>query len=125
MLTPVNANRALPTNNFQQGQFEGAETISGEYMAEHRLVKNIGCTSCPIHCGRLVEYKGRKIKGPEFETLGMFGSSIGNADLDKVIEWNYLCDIYGLDTITAGSTVACAMELQEKGYLKGSGSEIR
>lgn len=121
LITVTDATHTLPTNNFQKGNFEGAYTISGEYMTEKILIKNIGCVSCPIRCGRQVEYKGKKIKGPEFETLGMFGSSMGNADINKIVEWNYLCDELGIDTISCGSTLACAMELEEKGLLKKSG----
>ena len=121
LVEACSATNTLPTHNFRQGHFDGAPTISGEYMAKHELVKNTGCTACPIRCGRVVRHEGKEIKGPEFETIGMFGSAIGNADLKKIIEWNYLCDLYGMDTITAGSTIACAMELADEGLLKDSG----
>ncbi len=113
----TNATHTLCTRNFQRGHWEHADDVSGETMAETILVKNGGCRSCPIRCGRVVEYKGRNIKGPEFETIGMFGPSMQNRDLSKIVEWNYLADIYGLDTISLGSTIACAMELKERGLL--------
>jgi aldehyde:ferredoxin oxidoreductase len=113
----TNATHTLCTRNFQRGHWEHADDVSGETMAETILVKNGGCRTCPIRCGRVVEYKGRNIKGPEFETIGMFGPSMQNRELKKIVEWNYLADIWGLDTISLGSTIACAMELKERGLL--------
>ncbi len=121
LLTGTNATKTLPTENFRKGSFKSWETISGEYMTENVLVKNSGCRACPIRCGRVVEYQKREIKGPEYETLGMLGPAIGNSSLEHVIEWNYLCDLYGLDTISTGGTLACAMELAERGLLKDDG----
>jgi aldehyde:ferredoxin oxidoreductase len=121
LITATNATRTLGAYNFRQGTFDGADAISGETMANTILLRNIGCPSCPIRCGREVEYKGRKVKGPEFETLGLLGANIGNADLAKIVEWNYLCDSLGMDTMSAGATLACAMELEELGHLSGTG----
>jgi len=113
----TNATHTLTTHNFKKGHWEHADDVSGETLAETLLVKNDGCRSCPIRCARVVEREGKNIKGPEFETLGMFGPSMGNRDLKKIIEWNYLSDELGMDTISLGSTLACAMELKEQGKL--------
>ena len=121
LVSATHATHTLGTRNFQRGTYDKYHTISGEYLAEKKLVKNTGCTSCPIRCGRIVEYKGKKIKGPEFETLGLMGANLENSDMDKIIEWNYLCDVHGMDTMSCGSTLACAMELAEDGKLNGSG----
>ncbi|MEW5946295.1 MAG: aldehyde ferredoxin oxidoreductase family protein [bacterium] len=117
-LNRVSVCHTLPTRNFSSGTFEHAEEISGEALAEKHLVKNIGCASCPIRCGRGVELGGKLVKGPEFETIGMFGSNIGNRDLAAICEWNRVMDLMGFDTISAGATIAFAMELNSKGLWK-------
>ncbi|MDP7110718.1 MAG: aldehyde ferredoxin oxidoreductase C-terminal domain-containing protein, partial [Myxococcota bacterium] len=78
---------------------------------------NGGCRTCTIRCGRVVEHEGEEVKGPEFETIGMFGPSMNNRKLERIIEWNYQADVLGMDTISLGSTIACAMELHERGLL--------
>ena len=105
----------LATKNYSSGSFDNFENISGETLREKHLVKNKGCTSCPIRCGRVVRFDGREIKGPELETLGLLGSNLLNDDLERIIRVNYLCDEYGIDTITFGASVGFAMELSEKG----------
>lgn len=112
----------LPTHNFQQGQFEHAGAISGQAVANTVLRRNKGCYSCPIGCARVTEikpggkYSGRG-EGPEYETIFGLGSDCGVGDLDAVLYSNYLCNQYGVDTISAGGTVAVAMELAERGYI--------
>jgi len=113
-----NTGNALPTKNFSSGYYEYGDDISGEALAEKYLVKNKGCYGCPIACGRQVEVNGKKVKGPEYETLGMFGSNILNHDIGLINDWNYTCDMLGMDTISAGSTLAFVMELGEKGMLQ-------
>jgi aldehyde:ferredoxin oxidoreductase len=115
LVNACNASGTMPTRNFQKGTFERAHLVSGEEMAEKHLANNTGCVSCPIRCGRLVRLGDRIVKGPEYETIGMLGPNIENDDLGKIIEWNYKLDLLGMDTITAGATIACAMELNEKG----------
>ncbi|MDN5353056.1 MAG: aldehyde:ferredoxin oxidoreductase [Clostridiales bacterium] len=111
----ANANNALPTHNFKRGHFEHADAISGETLAETLLVKNSGCISCPIRCERRVMVNDKEVKGPEYETVGLFGANIDNADLSWINAVNYEADILGLDTISLGGTIAFAMELQERG----------
>ncbi len=113
----VNNIGALPTRNHQQTQFEGAEAISGEALTEKYLVKNASCWACPIGCTRISKTDKVEGEGPEFETTWAFGAQCGIDDLAAIIEANSLCNDLGLDTISAGSTIACAMELTEKGYL--------
>jgi aldehyde:ferredoxin oxidoreductase len=108
---------ALSTRNHQQTQFEGAESISGEELTEKYLVKNASCWACPIGCTRVSKTDKIEAEGPEFETTWAFGAQCGVDDLPAIIEVNSLCNDLGLDTISAGSTIACAMELSEKGYL--------
>ncbi len=104
----------LPVKNFSDSQFENWDNISGEKLAEDYLEKNGGCGYCPIHCERKVRFKDRIIKGPEYETVGLLGSNILNDNLEKIIDWNYLADLYGMDTISLGGTLAFAMELKER-----------
>ncbi|MGI6228667.1 MAG: aldehyde ferredoxin oxidoreductase family protein [Christensenellales bacterium] len=114
LLTPMQSKHLLATKNFSRGQFEDFEKISGEEMAENHLVKNAGCTSCPIRCGRVVKVEGKEVKGPEVETLGLLGANILNNDIEKIFEWNYKLDELGMDTISTAGTLAFAMELNEK-----------
>jgi aldehyde:ferredoxin oxidoreductase len=108
---------ALPTRNHQQSQFEGAEAISGEALTDNYLVKNDSCWACPIGCTRISKTDKVKGEGPEFESTWAFGAQCGIDDLPAIIEANSICNDLGLDTISAGSTIACAMELSEKGYM--------
>lgn len=108
---------ALPTRNFQQSQFENADAISGEALTERYLVKNASCWACPIGCTRISRTEKVEGEGPEYETTWAFGAQCGVDDLAAIIEANALCNDLGIDTISAGSTIACAMELTEKGYL--------
>ena len=113
---------ALATRNHQQTQFEGAEAISGEELTDKYLVKNAACWACPIRCTRVSRTDKVEGEGPEFETTWAFGAQCGIDSLAAIIEANSRCNDLGLDTISAGSTIACAMELSEKGYMK---SELR
>ena len=117
MMNILNTVGALPTRNGQQGQFEGAEDISGEALTEKYLVRNENCWACPIGCTRISKTDKVEGEGPEYETAWAFGAACGNNDLAAIIEANALCNDLGFDTISAGSTIACAMELSEKGYL--------
>ncbi len=127
----INENGLYPTRNFQTGVFEKTYEICGEALVEKGyLKKNKGCYACPIQCGRLVELpNGRKGEGPEYETGWAFGACCGVSDLIAITEANFLCNELGLDTISAGVTIACAMELFERGYLPkedlAKGPELR
>lgn len=114
----INENGILPTNNFQQAYFDKAEEISGETLAEKYLVKKDPCYRCPIACGRYCKVDDIEGGGPEYETVWAFGSDCGVSDLGAVIKANYWCNELGLDTISVGATIAAAMELYEKGYIK-------
>jgi len=113
----INENYILPTRNFQTAHFPAAENVSGERMADTILSGKMGCQTCVIQCGRDIEIEGKRTAGPEYETIWAFGPDCGIDDLAAVSEANSLCNDLGLDTISAGSTIACAMELSEKGYI--------
>lgn len=115
----INENGIHPVKNFQESYTEEADLISGETMTKDCLIKKNPCYRCPIACGRWVRLKdGTECGGPEYETLWSFGSDCGIYDLDAINEANMLCNEYGLDTISAGATIAAAMELYQRGYIK-------
>ena len=115
LLRRMQRHNMLATHNFSKGKFDDFDMISGQTLAEKYLIKNVGCVTCPVHCGRLVEVNGKHVKGPELETMALLGANIENNDLRKILDWNYLLDELGMDTITTGNTIGFAMELQEKG----------
>lgn len=115
----INENGILPVKNFQQSYTDDADKISGESLKEGPLLKKSACFACPIGCGRVIKTKdGRVIGGPEYETLWSFGSNCDIYDLETINISNELCNEYGMDTISVGATIAAAMELYEKGYIK-------
>ena len=105
----------LATRNFTAGRFDGFEKVSGEALAEEENITNTGCLSCPIRCSRTVEVEGQKVKGPELETLGLFGPNLLNDNLKLVCRWNRELDELGMDSISCAGTIAWAMEASEKG----------
>jgi aldehyde:ferredoxin oxidoreductase len=113
----------LPTRNYNEGQFEGCDPISGEKMAETVLKERDTCYACVVKCKRVVEIKDGAYKvdprygGPEYETLGTFGSYCGIDDLAAVSLANQICNEYAVDTIACGATIAFAMECYEKGII--------
>jgi aldehyde:ferredoxin oxidoreductase len=117
----LNQTGGLPTRNFQEAVFEDADMIGGETLAANQLLRPKGCFSCIISCGRVTKvtnplYAGIG-EGPEYESAWGFGADSGINNLDAILKANFLCNEYGLDTISIGSTIACAMELYELGYL--------
>ncbi len=115
LVNVINAHGMYPTENFQRGVFNDAEGTSGEKIAETILQGRSACFKCPIACGRKTKTSKREGEGPEYETVWAFGAQLGISDLEAITEANYTCNELGLDTITAGSTIGCAMELYEKG----------
>jgi aldehyde:ferredoxin oxidoreductase len=122
----------LPTNNFQTGVFDGVDNISGQVLKERYFKKAKPCFECPLACGRGTEvvdppeYQGAG-EGPEYETLATLGSACGIDDMAAVLKANYLCNELGMDTISAGVTIACAIELYQRGYLpkEDVGTELK
>ena len=114
----------LPTRNFQTGVFEGVDTIDGPTLTENFLVRAKPCYKCPIACGRDTRvdtpgYEGAG-EGPEYETIGAIGSACGVDNLAAITKANYICNELGMDTISVGTTIACAMEMFEKGIIPES-----
>jgi aldehyde:ferredoxin oxidoreductase len=115
----------FPTHNFQYGQFDGTSKINGPTLREHFLIRHTGCYACPLACARLTEVKAEewgekyagKGEGPEYETIGSMGSACGIDNMAAITKANYLCNELGLDTISTGITIACAMEMYSRGIL--------
>jgi aldehyde:ferredoxin oxidoreductase len=117
----VNAVGALPTRNFQQGQFEDAESISGDAFAEQSWVKQYACFGCPIACSKITRpVDGKVLEGPEYETVFAVGSNLSIGSQEAVIRLSQVCDEYGIDTISAGGIIGFVMELFEKSFLRAA-----
>ncbi|HEX8991615.1 MAG TPA: aldehyde ferredoxin oxidoreductase family protein [Anaerolineales bacterium] len=123
VVSPQNLYGTLPTFNYDQGQFEATDAITGEKMAETILKKRETCFACVVRCKRVVEvsegpYKADPLYGgPEYETIGLMGSSCGISDLAAIAHANQICNENGVDTIACGGTIAFAMECYEKGII--------
>ncbi|MHA1339901.1 MAG: aldehyde ferredoxin oxidoreductase family protein [Promethearchaeota archaeon] len=143
IVNTVNEFYCLPTKNFSSGHFEDADNISGySWRKNYWIIKNqkgkiqsndIACYSCPISCSKIAFLQNSNLKieesiskldnkividGPEYETIFALGSNIGNSDSETLLTANYLCDYYGIDTISCGVIIGFLMELFEKGLIK-------
>ncbi len=112
----------LPTRNFHSGSFEKAEDICGNTFHEKYFTGAGGCQACVVRCKRVARSDGPwKVDpaygGPEYETVAAFGSLCGISDLEAVCKAHQLCNMYTLDSISTGATVAFAMECFENGLL--------
>jgi aldehyde:ferredoxin oxidoreductase len=129
----VNVRGGYPTRNWQSGQFEQIEEVNAQALTDKVLVEGVNCFACPVICGRKTEIKegkwgGNSGEGPEYETTNTLGALCGISDMNAITMANYLCNQYGLDTISTGSTIAFAMECFEKGILtkdQTGGLELR
>jgi aldehyde:ferredoxin oxidoreductase len=123
----------LPTKNFQFGTWEKALEKIDSVGVYKSTTSHKACPSCFTHCGMITrvgggKYRGAELEGPEYETLGMFGSNQLIDDLPTVIQANILCDKLGLDTISTGNVIAFIMECFDKGLIsprETEGAEIR
>ncbi len=143
VVMPQNSMGSLPTRNYTEGSFEFAEAISGEKLYNEYLngvldekQDKLGretCYSCVVRCKRVVELSGKYTVdklygGPEYETIGTFGSYCGISDLPAISLANQICNEYAVDTIACGATISFAMECFEKGiidYTHTGGIELK
>lgn len=113
----------VPTKNWTKAYWaSGPEKLGGSTVSETRLTKSHSCYACPIGCKRIVEVKSGPFAmeegpGPEYEAAVAMGTDIMVDDLDANLKANELCDRYGIDVISTGSTIAWAIEAYEKGIL--------
>lgn len=119
ILELVNVAGALPTRNFQFGQFEEDEKLWGETWSREYWKRSIACHGCPIACSKVAYSKIRDIAvdGPDYETIFAVGTNCGVSDKEAIIYTNYLCDLYGIDTISVGGIIAFIMELYQRGMI--------
>lgn len=119
----VNEVGGLPLRNGRDGSYwDKADDTSGEHLNETHLVKNQGCFGCSIACGRVTKIEGKGDldgfgEGPEYEAGWSYGAACGVNDISSIVKANFICNEQGMDPITLGSTVACAMELYEMGAI--------
>ena len=118
----INLFGMFPVRNFQSAYTEPKtiDMVSGEKLRESYLVNNEGCYNCIIKCGRMTSTGEMSGKGPEYESLWALGPLTGIFNLKEITNANYFCNEYGLDTISTGSTIACAMELQKNKIISDS-----
>lgn len=120
----LNLNRLglLPTRNYQEGVFEHAELVSGEYLYEHYRVKTIACAQCPIACEQMRRAKdgpyAGAMTGVEYESLFAVSSNLGIGDAQAAIKIIDICDEDGMDAMSTGVTIGWTMETFERGVLK-------
>ncbi len=111
----------MPTRNYQDTRFEGVEKLDGRRLKTHR-VRSRGCFRCPIQCKaelkmKAGKYAGQRMHRPEFESLLVLGAKCGLDSAEDVTYLDNLCSGLGLDTLSAGSVIAFAMDLFERGII--------
>lgn len=116
-LLAFNAISTLPTRNFAQASFEGAGRLAAEELAAARAVARNSCASCTIGCEHIYARKGGGTARVEYENVFALGPMCGVDDPDAVLAASARCDDLGLDTISAGGTIAWAMECAERGLI--------
>ncbi|HSW10270.1 MAG TPA: aldehyde ferredoxin oxidoreductase family protein [Bacillota bacterium] len=122
-LNALNEQRILPSYNFQRGTVRDGYPLTGEALVQEGYLKGrVACFGCIIGCHRRTavergRFAGTETCGPEYETMSALGSGCGLLDTGAVLKANDLCNIYGLDTISAGGVLQWAMECREKGLL--------
>ena len=116
----------LPTRNFQQSTFDMTDEVSGEAMYSGHFVKNAHCANCTIGCEKILSV-GDGANGStgrmEYESAFALGPLVGVGDRETIIRASHYCDAVGMDTISAGGTVAWAMECFERGILTPSDTD--
>jgi aldehyde:ferredoxin oxidoreductase len=116
-LLAFNAISTLPTRNFQEATFAGAPQLAAEELAELRTVTRNSCASCTIGCEHIYSSRGGQQARVEYENVFALGPMCGVSDPDAVLAASARCDELGLDTISAGGTIAWAMECAERGLI--------
>ncbi|MCC7569295.1 MAG: aldehyde ferredoxin oxidoreductase family protein [Candidatus Methanofastidiosa archaeon] len=112
----------FPQRNYQASHTDKADLVSGETINTELFVKRRACLACPIQCDRLTRAGEGVTRGPEYESVWALGPDCGIYDLPSIALANKACNDLGLDTISCGATIACAMELSEKGLYAASAS---
>jgi aldehyde:ferredoxin oxidoreductase len=108
----------LPINNFQDGSHADALRLSGEETKRNHQISHQTCKPCTILCGKKGSFGGQTLPSPEYETVCLLGSNLGIFDIERISEWNRICGEMGMDTISAGGTLAWVMEATERGFVQ-------
>jgi len=114
IIETINETGALPTRNFETGVFSDTWKISGYEWRKQLWKRDKACFGCPIACSKLAYISDYVVDGPDYETLWALGPLCGVSDREAVVYANWLCDAYGVDTISTGVIVSFVMELYEK-----------
>jgi len=137
LLNLMNHMKILPAGNFRKSEFSDAFKVSGEFIKENYDIKGHACYNCGIACKHIIKngaFAGFEV--PEYETLWAFGPDNNNQDIEQIIKVNRLCNDYGIDTISTGSTIAAYSEImgedvkdleeyvKQMGEGKGKGKEL-
>lgn len=109
----MDSRRMMPTDNFRKTRFENASQLNAAAYKKRFTPRKHGCTGCHILCKKIAQ-DGRSM--PEFETMSHFTALVGNTDMELVVAANDLCNKLGLDTISAGATLACLREISGKDF---------
>ncbi|MBS4021567.1 MAG: aldehyde ferredoxin oxidoreductase family protein [Dethiobacter sp.] len=115
----MNEQGVWPVNNFSQTSFQQFEKI-GHEVFDHGLVKRLSCANCSVSCSkgyRDTTFTGGEIEGPEFETICLLGANVGLDDPQAIAAANYLCNNFGLDTISAGVVIGMVIDALDKGII--------
>ena len=123
----MNYMKIMPTQNFRKNEFSDVEKVSGEFIKENYDIKGHACYNCIIACKHIIKsgaFEGHEI--PEYETLWAYGPDCNNASMDEIIKVNRICNDYGFDTISSGSTIAAYAEIigEDIGGLTGLARKI-
>ena len=119
----ANSSKSQAAFNFKDGYFEDfVKYENPEVIRDLIRVRDEACFSCPFGCSKRSRIKNDPeypltAKGPEHETMALLGANCGMGDMLDICRANYICNELGMDTITAGAMISCAMELFEEGHL--------
>ncbi|MEM0026960.1 MAG: aldehyde ferredoxin oxidoreductase family protein [Ignisphaera sp.] len=114
----------MPIKNFRLGEFEGYKNLTGQSFKEKNIVVDVyGCWACPVKCWKVMKIGDVKTRAPEYETIASLGTLLMIDDPHYLAKANHLCNRYGLDTISAGVTIAWAFECFERGIITSADTE--
>ena len=118
----VNVRGGYPVRNWQEGVFEQIDEVNAQALMDRVFVEDVRCFACPVACGRKTEIRegkwaGKRGEGPEYESTNTLGALCGIADMNAITMANYQCNELGLDTISAGASIAFALECYQRGIL--------
>ncbi|MFQ6125275.1 MAG: aldehyde ferredoxin oxidoreductase family protein [Candidatus Heimdallarchaeota archaeon] len=128
LVSAINEIGRLPTKNHQTGFYGQTELIDEHMLRDNYRISRDSCFGCAIMCKYLSGVQAGKYRcttgGPEYESVMAYGSNCYNSNIESIIYANYLCNLYGLDTISAGCVVAFAIECYEQGLLTRAHTDL-